>query len=82
MLLLHIPAYHVGSAQRTEVINLLASTFDVRASQLAEVAAGRYYLHPVGLVIDPRSATCYVVDTHRDEGYYNYITIPPRLSQT
>jgi hypothetical protein len=56
--------------------------FDITALQSSELAAGRYYLHPVGLIIDPRSATCLVLDTHRDEGNYNYITIPPKPIQS
>ena len=80
--LLYVPAYQSATAQRNELLAELAFKYNVHGPAYTELSAGRYYLHPVGMVLDPRSATCFVCDTHRAHGDYNYIAIPPRLANT
>ena len=80
--LLYVPAYQAATAQRDELLAELAFKYNVHDTAYAEVRAGRYYLHPVAMVLDPRNATCFVCDTHRACGDYNYIAIPPRLANS
>ena len=78
--LLYVPAYQAPSAQRDDLLAELAFEYNVHGTAYAELSAGRYYLHPVAMVLDPRNATCFVCDTHRAHGDYKYIAIPPRLA--
>ena len=66
--LLYVPAYHSANVKRTDCIAELAFKYNVRDAEFSELSAGRYYLHPVALLLDPRTGTCFVCDTHRETG--------------
>ena len=73
--LVSIPAYHTEDSERGALLNRLAVTYQLTNDNLAELSAGRYYLHSVALFLEPEMRVCFVCDINYANGDYEYINV-------
>ena len=73
-----VPAYHAGNANRAALLSRLAVTYSLTNEELGELAAGRYYLHSVSLLLEPDMRVCFVCDIHYANADYKYIRLVPK----
>jgi hypothetical protein len=69
----YVPAYHSESAERVVLLNRLAVTWNLTTGDLEELSAGRYYLHPITLLLEPEMRVCFICDLHDPNRDYSYV---------
>ena len=69
----YVPAYHSESAERVALLNRLAVTWNLTTGDLEELSAGRYYLHPITLLLEPEMRVCFICDLHDPNRDYTYV---------
>jgi len=72
-----VPAYHEGNTNRSALLSRLGVHLDLTNDDLEELAAGRYYLHSVSLLLEPDMRVCFVCDIHYENVDYKYISLGP-----
>ena len=70
-----VPAYHEGNTNRSALLSRLGVHLELTNEQLEELAAGRYYLHAVSLLLEPDMRVCFVCDIHYENVDYKYISL-------
>jgi hypothetical protein len=71
----NVPAYHLEDSVRGAQLNRLAVTHNLTTDNLRELSADRYYLHSVGLVLEPDMRVCFVCDINQAGSDYEYIDL-------
>jgi len=69
----YVPAYHSESAERVALLNRFAVTWSLTPGDLEELSAGRYYLHPITLLLEPEMRVCFICDLHDPNCDYTYV---------